>query len=317
MRVDGVGKIAGPAGGTVPAGATQSEKGAHRRIFDGELVYIGLFHCRPWHSLFRDDNFSTGDHIVFPRSSVYITHEGEETLVADPNVVVFYNQGQHYQRDKLSETGDFSEYFGFQPRILLEVLRDYSLATPPDAENPFRLTHAPSDPQSYALQRLVVQHLLSGTRPDPVFIEETGLLLLERILANALPRQQSQAKTAATRRAHRELAHDARTLLATTFQESLTLAEMASTLTSSPFHLSRVFRQQTGETIHQYRNQLRLRAGLEYVLDSDLDLSTLALELGYANHSHFTQAFRRAFRLTPSALRENRSLAQLSKNLTA
>ena len=319
MRKDtNKGKTDRPAGqANFPAVATEIEEGSHRLIFDGELVYVGLFHCRPWHSLFRNDNFSTGDHIVFPRSGVYITHEGQETLVADPNVVVFYNQGQTYEREMLSEAGDFSEYFGFQPEILRDVLRDYDLTAPADVENPFRFTHAPSDAQSYALQRLVVQQLLSGGQPDAVYVEEVSLYLLESVLANALPRRRSQAKTAATKRAHRDLAHDTRSLLATCYQESLTLNDLAGALYTSPYHLSRVFRQETGETIHQYRNQLRLRAGLDYVLDTDLDLSTLALQLGYANHSHFTQAFRRAFQVTPSALRERPSLAELSKNLTA
>lgn len=316
MRIERGNEIEGVTS-DFPAAVTTEEKGAHRHIFDGELVYVGVFHCRPWHSLFRSDNFSTGNHIVFPRSSVYITHEGAETLVADPNVVVFYNEGQTYQRDKLSDAGDFSEYFGYRPEILLDVLRDYDLSERGSGSNPFHITHGPSDARSYALQRLVVQHLLAGSEPDTIFVEEASLYLLERVLGNAVPRRQSRARTAATRRAHRDLAHDARSLLATHFQESSTLAEMAAALYTSPYHLSRVFRQQTGETIHQYRNQLRLRAGLEYVLDTSLDLSTVALQLGYANHSHFTQAFRRAFEVTPSTLREIPSLAQLSKNLTA
>lgn len=310
---------AGNGKSVLPAATTAAGEGVNRHIFEGDFVYVGLFHCRPWQPLFQNDNFSTGDIIVFPRSSVYITHEGQETLVADPNVVVFYNQGQSYQRDRLSDAGDISQYFGFQPQILLEVLQEHDPALLEQRETPFRFTHAPSDARSYLLQRLVVQHLLSVARADvdAVFIEEVSLYLLERVLANALPRGRSPAQTAATRRAHRDLAHDTRSLLANCFQESLTLTEIAETLYTSPYHLSRVFRQQTGQTIHQYRNQLRLRAGLSSVLDSDLDLSTLALQLGYASHSHFTQAFHRAFQFTPSALRERPSLSKLSKNLTA
>jgi AraC-like DNA-binding protein len=301
---------------TLPA-PEPAEGGVHRRVFEGELVYVGLFHCRPWHPLFHDDRITTGDLVVFPRSSVYITHEGHEPLVADPNVVVFYNRGQAYERGKLSAAGDFSEYFGFQPQILWNVLQRYDPGSRDRPENPFRFTHAPSDAHSYLLQRTVVQHVLSGGPPDPVFVEEAALNLLERVLARTLPLRRSPAKTAATRRAHRDLAHDARSLLATSFAEPLTLQEIADRLYSSPYHLSRVFRQQTGETIHQYRNQLRLRAGLAYLLDTDLDLSTLALRLGYSHHSHFSHAFRQAFAVTPTGIREARAFPELSKILTA
>jgi AraC family transcriptional regulator len=70
----------------------------------------------------------------------------------------------------------------------------------------------------------------------------------------------------------------------------------------SVFHLCRTFRAVTGQTIHAYRTQLRLRAALERV-EYASDLSAVALDLGFSSHSHFTAAFRRAFGVTPSGVR--------------
>ena len=285
-------------------------------IFRGDLVRIGLFRCRPWHDLFQNDRQAQGHYLVFPRASVYITPEGKQPIVADPNVVIFYNRYQLYRRARLSDQGDASVYFDFSPKALLDALRPYDPAVMERPHQPFTLDHGPSDPQSYLLQRLVVAHLLDETQPDRLFVQETMLQVLDRVLENGLPGTQSNGESDATRRAHAELAHETRSLLTSRFQESLSLAQIAAELYASPFHLSRVFRRQTGYTIHRYRNQLRLRVGLEHVLHSDIDLGELAGSLGYANHSHFTKAFRTLFQSTPSELRRSRSLPEMSKNLT-
>jgi AraC-like DNA-binding protein len=39
------------------------------------------------------------------------------------------------------------------------------------------------------------------------------------------------------------------------------------------------------------------------VLDSNLDLTSIALDAGFTSHSHFTARFREFFGLTPDALR--------------
>ena len=56
------------------------------------------------------------------------------------------------------------------------------------------------------------------------------------------------------------------------------------------------------------------------MLDSNLDLTSIALDTGFASHSHFTARFRAFFGLTPEALRRSAgsgSAAQLRKIVTA
>jgi len=72
----------------------------------------------------------------------------------------------------------------------------------------------------------------------------------------------------------------------------------------SPFHLARIFQQQTGVPVHRYLTQLRLRASMERLAEGASDLTALALELGFSSHSHFTDAFRREFGKAPSEIRK-------------
>jgi AraC-like DNA-binding protein len=43
---------------------------------------------------------------------------------------------------------------------------------------------------------------------------------------------------------------------------------------------------------------------LERLDAGERDLTRLALDLGYSSHSHFTDAFRRSFGVTPSTARK-------------
>lgn len=84
-----------------------------------------------------------------------------------------------------------------------------------------------------------------------------------------------------------------------------TLADIARAAHCSAFHLARCFRQQTGQTLHGFRTQLRMAAALDRLRQGERDLSALAADLGYASHSHFTGVFRRSVGRTPSQLRTN------------
>jgi AraC family transcriptional regulator len=83
------------------------------------------------------------------------------------------------------------------------------------------------------------------------------------------------------------------------------VAEIAREAGSSPFHLARLFRRHTGTSLHGYRNRLRMANALDRLSAGEDDLSALAHDLGYASHSHFSQAFRRAFATSPHQMRRN------------
>ena len=106
--------------------------------------------------------------------------------------------------------------------------------------------------------------------------------------------------TSATERDHRALAEDAKAVLAARVRETVRLEQIALALAVSPFHLCRVFRAQTGYTLHGFQTELRLRMALDQLDAFHGDLAGLAVDLGFAHHSHLTRSFRRAFGSTPS-----------------
>jgi AraC-like DNA-binding protein len=99
-----------------------------------------------------------------------------------------------------------------------------------------------------------------------------------------------------------------------------TIAKLARVAHLSPFHLCHVFRQMVGTPIYDYVLRERLAHTLDAVLDGGDDLTTIALDAGFASHSHFTARFRSFFGCTPAALRRVATaehLAELRKIMTA
>jgi transcriptional regulator GlxA family with amidase domain len=156
-----------------------------------------------------------------------------------------------------------------------------------------------SDHASYIEQRQVFRHVSTTDTPDPLFVEETVLRILWRLLS----RTGAVRPASAVPRKAADTAEAARSVLAEAFRDRLTLQELAGAVDSSVFHLCRTFRAATGTTIHAYLSQLRLRASLEPLLDGTAPITDIALAHGYSSHSHYTNAFREALGITPSAAR--------------
>jgi AraC-like DNA-binding protein len=81
------------------------------------------------------------------------------------------------------------------------------------------------------------------------------------------------------------------------------LTELAGTLGCSPCHLSRSFHAAAGLSLRGYLGRLKARVAAERLAAGARHLTALALDLGYADHSHFTNSFRREWGVAPSTFR--------------
>jgi len=93
------------------------------------------------------------------------------------------------------------------------------------------------------------------------------------------------------------------------------LADVGQALGVSPVYVTDVFRQVEGTPFYRYALTQRLERAVRLLPGYQGDLSALALELDFANHSHFTTAFRRAFGCTPAAFREQ--ARRVCRNVTS
>ena len=260
---------------------------------------VGEFHCPPGDASWRETN-RIGDraHLVFPRRSVLIRQLGREPVLATANHTMLYNADQRYRRELHHELGDDSVFVELPEETLEQLAGDGRLHG----------THVPAGRRTYLLQHLLVRQL-RGHICDELEAEElTSRLVLSALASHVVRQDPVRKRTSAD---HRGLAEAAKSEIASDLSVRRSLGELARTLHTSPFHLARVFRAETGFTLAGYRQALRLRAALERLSGNDRDLSALALELGFSSHSHFTATFTREYGVPPSAVKDPRRIRAL------
>jgi AraC family transcriptional regulator len=276
-------------------------------VFDTELLGIGRFRCPADHRAWIEENcIGNSPLIVFPRVPVGIKHSSRHEVVADPNCVMYYNSQQMYWRRLFHDRGDHCEYFRIDPTLLTDIVSEYSPASGDAPDHPFQFCNGPSDPASYLAQRQIFDYITRTEVPDELYVQETMIRVLRRVVAMAYQARGFKSPTRkrpATDRAHRDAVEAAKAYLVARVDNPIRLNDVARAVHLSPFHLCRVFRRLTGLSLHQYSSQLRLRSSLELMANGNPDLTSLALRLGFSSHSHFTSSFTRTFNVPPSRLR--------------
>jgi AraC-like DNA-binding protein len=245
--------------------------------------------------------------LALPISGVFAVHHGARRhVVATPNHPVFLATGTPCRITFPGNVGDECLVMRLSAeglsRLVPEAMSRDGFAA--------RLlaSHAVLSAPAILTQGLLWSRLSRGDA-DPLLVEELGLALLESALGA------SHAGGGHSRYVRR-----AKEAICAAPERKWTLGELSDVVGVSPYHLAHVFSREVGTSIHRYTVRQRLARALDAILDSNLDLTSIALEAGFASHSHFTSRFRAFFGLTPDALRRSAgsgNAADLRKIVTA
>jgi AraC-like DNA-binding protein len=159
----------------------------------------------------------------------------------------------------------------------------------------FRRRSRPVDPQLQAFRTRFLYWAHGGV-VDDLEAEEVVLALLRTTLRAGVWRTDIHGPTS-------QLVRRTKELLEGHYTHHISLTDVGRAVGASPAYLTDVFRRSEGMPLHQYLTRLRLARALVELPHAD-DLASLALDLGFSSHSHFSAAFRRTFGLTPSQFRE-------------
>ncbi|MFN4033341.1 MAG: helix-turn-helix transcriptional regulator [Fimbriimonadales bacterium] len=83
------------------------------------------------------------------------------------------------------------------------------------------------------------------------------------------------------------------------------LQKVSQRLHVSPRQCQRLFRVAMGCSPSEYLTELRLRRAAALLVSTNLNVSEIALEVGYLSLSHFSRVFRERFGKTPRAFRQS------------
>ena len=87
--------------------------------------------------------------------------------------------------------------------------------------------------------------------------------------------------------------------------ESLSLEFIAEKVYLSPKYISRIFKEETGTSVTQFTNDLRLGKAAKMLLESSISLEDLVKEVGYSSSNYFIKKFKEKYFVTPTQYRRN------------
>jgi AraC family transcriptional regulator len=242
------------------------------------------------------EELSPGTRLIFPHRGVYVHSVGSKDHVADANQMVLSNPDQPYQVSHPVAGGDATLTLGVDPATLLEI-------TPPEYRAPrdrpaLNRASLRIDAHTQLIAALLRQRLLRGAI-GPLEAETLALHLIRSAFGSGTPGSGRPGS-----RRPEQLAQDVKMLLSADPWRRWTLATIAEEVSVTPVYLTDAFRRAEGIPLYRYHLQLRLALALTVLAQCD-DLMTLAVDLGFNSHSHFSAAFKKAFGQTPSEFRRS------------
>ncbi|MCM3699771.1 helix-turn-helix domain-containing protein [Paenibacillus macerans] len=93
------------------------------------------------------------------------------------------------------------------------------------------------------------------------------------------------------------------------YNDPITLAELASRFFISPYYLSQLFKQKTGDTYINFLAQVRIGKAKELLERTDLKVYEICERVGYSDTQYFARLFEKLTGLKPSEYRKSRSRA--------
>jgi AraC family transcriptional regulator len=284
--------------------ARERPDAAHTRqvLFQSLGIAVVDFRCRAQVAAEGTEEPNPTHSIVLVRRGVFRRTQQRESVLADPNHVLLFNAGTPYRYAHPLPGGDACTILTVETHRALELVGRHAPADAEHPERPFRRGAGLSSPRAvwlhWELLHLVVRHA------GRLALEDTLAELADEAVACAYgaPVPNSSASPAAQRRSS-DLVEAVKLMISERLERPPSLTQLADVLGCSPYHLSRTFHGAAGLSLRGYVRRLRARVAAERLAAGASRLTPLALDLGYADHSHFTNSFRREWGVSPSLFR--------------
>jgi AraC family transcriptional regulator len=275
---------------------------ARKALFESTTLQIGLFEARGVSDRCGDVERQDRNAVVLPLAGVFAKHEAPgRHVLGTPSHAVFVAADTPYRISFPGSIGDRALILRFGEELAPEHV---------DRSGNARLASNGLLPAPAMMLRNLLGARLGQGEIDDFEIETIGLDLLS-VSFDVMRQEKSDVRPAALTRRARALER-VKEAIAVAPSHKWNVARLAKLANLSPFHLCHVFRQMAGTSIYDYVLQERLAHALHAVLDGGDDLTSIALDAGFASHSHFTARFRTFFGCTPAALRRTASAARLA-----
>lgn len=213
------------------------------------------------------------------------------TAVLAPGAVLLGNAGTCFECGHEHDTGDRCLAFHFAP--------DHLEAVATSVPGARRATFcAPCLPPLQSLLPLVAAAEAARDDGDLTELEELGWRL-----AGAVVRAETGRPAGSVSPRDERRVTEALRWIEARAHERISLAELARTAATSPYHFLRTFSRVVGMTPHQYVLRTRLHHAAVRLRGSMQPVSEIALDVGFDDLSTFNRRFRRVMGVSPTSYR--------------
>jgi len=87
----------------------------------------------------------------------------------------------------------------------------------------------------------------------------------------------------------------------------LTLPELAEQTDWNMYYFARIFKKYLNESPYQYHLKARIEKSKTSLSSTEKSIKDIAYDLGFENHSHFSQTFRKLVNMSPEDYRKKKS----------
>lgn len=90
------------------------------------------------------------------------------------------------------------------------------------------------------------------------------------------------------------------------YMKQISMNDIAKKLSFSYRHLARMFKQETGKTISDELNEIRIQHAKRLLVSTGLSINEISKMIGYENECYFSAVFKRYTDITPSEFRKKK-----------
>jgi AraC family transcriptional regulator len=159
------------------------------------------------------------------------------------------------------------------------------------------------DPHLYQIAMMLLAEIKSGGLMGKLYAESLTQVLVIQLLRNYSSLQPTIADRYNLPPRRLENAID---YIHAHLDGDLSMAQIASSVSTSPTYFASLFKQATGISLHQYVIKQRVSRAKLLLETTDLPISNIAAKVGFASSSHLTYHCKRLTGMTPRQIANNR-----------
>ena len=235
--------------------------------------------------------FTETPELVISRRNIAGEIKREDIQVAD--VVIIPANATHQVQ---WETPGSWIMLGFEPRVL-----EHALYETVDLDNIEIATHfAQSDPLIHQLGVQLKKEVETGGLGGRVYAEAIANLMAVHLFQNyatTKPKIKNYTDGLPLYKLKQ-----VKEYINAHLDQSLGLTELAQVVQMSPGYFSRLFKQSTGFTPHQYLIRQRVKKAKELLRQRQLSIADVAYQVGFANQGHLNYHFKKFTGITPKVM---------------